>query len=208
MGVSFGLDLPYNTAVNYSIRSCEFGIIVSGSVPVTELVALMKVWSKMGMKTIAPGVATALGASFAITKNVEAWANAIEAEVAQKYPDNPELQWLMGTKTGTSSLAMFSVLARPELRIRATARLGDRHNTPSDADDFLRCSHMVYKLGFENRLEEVSAKWPEWKPIVDNWNQLMQLEYEFEGTPKKPKVVYEKAWIKFNDGFKRIAGSK
>lgn len=208
MGINFTLTQPIHSkqSTSYTVQACEYGILVHGDIPIPDLVALSKVWMKNGLKHIVPGVGQALGGVIAITGNPDAWIQAIEREVKGKYPDDPQRQWLHGTKTGTSSLAMFSVFARPELQVLAAAKLKGRHDLPSDPDDFMRCSGMVYFLGFENRLEEVSGKWPEWKPIIDNWNKLMNLQYTFEGTPKKPKSAYKKAWDKFYSDFRKAIG--
>jgi hypothetical protein len=49
-------------------------------------------------------------------------------------------------------------------------------NTPSDPDDFSRCYRLLLKFPeWRERLQEVADRFPEWKGMVDNWDELERL---------------------------------
>jgi len=112
--------------------------------------------------------------SFAFgTKNeTSVWRAEIEAEC-----ERSRLSWFFGTDVGTSSSAIFGVLADGEKERQSAGTLakefGDGH-TPQDADDFGRCLRVVERFGWRDRLPEVAAAYPDtaWTAIVARWDDL------------------------------------
>ena len=156
--------------------------------PIDEMAALSKLWAKKGYKFLAPGIATALGAMLAVTADVKAWQQVVDAEVAARNSEDPELQWLRGTETGSSSRTIFSVLCRPDLRHAAVA--GDfRPDIPYDPDDFGRCYRLVKLFKWQDRLPEVAKVHSRWAPYVGRWDELASL---FQEANKKQPAADQK----------------
>uniref|UniRef100_A0A6H1ZPM4 Uncharacterized protein n=1 Tax=viral metagenome TaxID=1070528 RepID=A0A6H1ZPM4_9ZZZZ len=81
---------------------------------------------------------------------------------------NP-IDWITGNDTGVSSKVIWSVM------------MGSSPKTvdvPHDPADFGRC-HRLFGLfpEWRNRIEEVSAKFPKWGPMVREWETM---EYLYE----------------------------
>ena len=69
--------------------------------------------------------------------------------------------------TGISSETIWSVM-----RNRAVRHYG----TPKDPQDLGRCLRLLdVAPGWRERLGEVAMRFPEWKPLVDNWTLLETL---------------------------------
>ncbi len=180
MSGTFKVEQPLLHDGSYTVTQCKYGVYITGSVPVNEVTALMQAWSKVGYKWIAPGISQALGASFAITNDVERWSKAIEAEVAEKYPNNPAAQWFHGPYTGASSMALFSVLC-DDLTLAPLAAAKGNNGLPSDADDFTRLYRVVnlkpeWLLRFKT---EIPVKLPRWEPMVREWEVLSALYEDY-----------------------------
>lgn len=91
---------------------------------------------------------------------VRLWNNLPRASV----PDSEAMRWYRGTDTGISSLTIFEVM---------TGHPTANHSPPWDPNDFGRCYRLLDKfLGWELRMDEVADRFPEWKPLVDNWLTL------------------------------------
>jgi len=174
--------------MSYEIRETPHGLLIFGSMPIDEMAALSKLWAKKGYKYLAPGIAQALGAMLAVTGDVKAWQKVVEAEVAARHPEDPELQWLRGADTGSSSKTIFSILCRPDLRHAAVAG-NFRPDIPYDPDDFSRCYRLVRDLKWRDRLPEVAKANPSWAPFVERWDELASL---FQEASKKQKVDDQK----------------
>lgn len=84
--------------------------------------------------------------------------------------------------TGTSSLTIYSVFMHVDSP-------HGRYDLPRDPQDFGRCYRLLQIMpSWKQRLHEVSAKYPEWKPLIERWDDLTAL-YE-EELPRKtaPKL--------------------
>jgi hypothetical protein len=180
----------------YRVERTEHGVAVYGPVPLDDFSALQKVWSKEGFDTLALGVASALGATFAVTTpaGAEAWKHAVEQAATKKAAGDPELEWLLGPDTGFSSLTIFYVLTS-EHTIAASARLGlhGRGSYPHDPDDFGRCYRLLKAIPeWRARLGEVAdvydVVWPE---LVDAWDELEAL-YEQEAPSGRAPKLYQR----------------
>jgi hypothetical protein len=82
--------------------------------------------------------------------------------------------WIANGDTGTSSLTIWSVMTGREVP--------ERHfhpDTPKDPSDFGRCYRLLQVMpAWRPCLPEVSAKYPEWKALVDVWHELTALYQE------------------------------
>lgn len=163
--------------MSYEIKENEFGILVFGSMPIDDMVALAKVWEKRGHTQMVPGVASAMKAMLAVCApaNVKKWKKHIDDQAKERSQGDLELQWLRGSDTGISSKTIFSVLCRPENKGSLLLNDGWSRSTPWDADDFGRCMRLVDLLSWRNRLPEVSSAHPSFGPIVANWDELCSL---------------------------------
>lgn len=98
-------------------------------------------------------------------------------------PTTPH-EWIMGPDTGMSSITIWTVLGGysfPDYKHPAV---------PLDPDDFGRCYRLVKRIaGWEARLPEVAEKYPEWKPLVENWAILCALYEEELPTGQAPKLA-------------------
>ena len=97
-------------------------------------------------------------------------------------------QWIVGNDTGVSSKTIWSVMfgVNP-----------DWQGVPLDVDDFGRCVRLLTLVKeFRPRLKEVSVKYPEWKPIIDDWDELERLYWAWEAQDKGSKERGE-AWNVF-----------
>ena len=93
--------------------------------------------------------------------------------------------WLISGHTGVSSLTIAHVLSRT-----ASPRYGA--HVPLDPSDFGRCLGLLTAVPeFAGRLKEVAAKYPEWAPLVREWDNLKELYYEELPYGTAPKL-YER----------------
>lgn len=85
--------------------------------------------------------------------------------------DGDVAAWIKNGDTGISSETIWSVLSGCPV-----ARTG----FPLDPADFGRCYRLLKAMpGWRARLGEVADKYPEWRPLVDAWDELTTL-YEEE----------------------------
>lgn len=98
-------------------------------------------------------------------------------------PTTPQ-EWIEGPDTGLSSITLWTVLDHryfPD---------GKTPTRPMDNADFGRCYRLVKRIpGWEARLSEVSKRYPEWQPIVDNWAALCAA-YEADKLPGHEPMLY------------------
>lgn len=91
--------------------------------------------------------------------------------------------WLTNGDTGISSETIWSVLTGHPVR---------RAGVPRDPQDFGRCHRLLKVMpAWRARLPEVAAKYPEWKPLVDAWDELTAL-YEEELPKGRPAKLYDR----------------
>jgi len=98
---------------SYEVQRRPHGIAVFGSVPIGDLTALVKRWTKdAGYRFLRPDISDFLGAAFVIVqsdKEAIAWLQELGIR-----PDHPD--WLKSGDTGLSSKTIFGVLAgRPDV---------------------------------------------------------------------------------------------
>ncbi len=148
---------------SYQVQDHPHGVAVIGSVPVNDLVALTEMWSKRGLKMMSLSLASVLGATLVVVKDdaaERAWRESIGA--TEKNPD-----WLRSGDTGTSSKTIYSVLSG----ISCLDQYGP--SVPHDGDDFGRCYRLLKRFpDWRNRMGEVAAKYPEWAPLVREWDKI------------------------------------
>jgi hypothetical protein len=156
----------------YTIVRTPHGVLIRGTVPVNDLVALTKGFEEQGFTQMDPGIATAEKATIALTSEAggKAWREEIETRNATL---NEELAWLNGYDTGTSSLTIFSVMSREHGK---GALRRDKADVPHDPDDFGRCHRLLEKFpAWRVRMHEVADRYPNWGPLVGAWDELTAL---------------------------------
>jgi len=86
-----------------------------------------------------------------------------------------EAAWLFGHDTGVSSKTIFSVMTG----VPCVSGAGGAHY-PLDPSDFGRCYRLLKRFpAWRERLMDVAAAYPEWKPMVERWDEMTAL-YEEE----------------------------
>ncbi len=175
---------------SYRVERHPHGILIFGSVPVDDLVALSKVWAAAGMGHMDPGISLPLRANFAFCspEHGAVWRNEIDARVKSEAGKDVELAWLNGTDTGTSSLTIFSVLSYVH---GAYALRTWRADIPHDPADFGRCHRLLEKIpAWRGRLSEVAKAHPSWTGLVGAWSELTALYLEEIQSPqgRAPKL--------------------
>lgn len=91
--------------------------------------------------------------------------------------------WLRDGDVGTSSSAIVTKLTGLNLC------KPDDMFAPSDPSDLIRCILLfTYVPGFKHRLVEMSDVSPQWKIIVDNWDELEMMVLEEQPTGSAPKT--------------------
>lgn len=81
-------------------------------------------------------------------------------------------EWYAAGDTGISS----ETIARVLLGLTKAEGSLFGPNPPSDAGDFGRCYRLLVKIPeFKSRLGEVAQKYPEWEPVVQQWDRLTAL---------------------------------
>jgi len=77
-----------------------------------------------------------------------------------------ELTWINGADTGISSKTIWAVM------MDVVAENG-WYGTPSDGADFGRCYRLIELVPeWKSQLYKVSDRFPEWRPLVDQWDLL------------------------------------
>jgi len=80
---------------------------------------------------------------------------------------NAAFDWIVGSDTGVSSKTIWGVMMGAEVY---------SPSIPWDTDDFGRCYRLLQMIPeWRHRLTDVSEKYPEWKPLVDNWDELTRI---------------------------------
>jgi hypothetical protein len=164
----------------YTITRYPLGWTISGAdsdrrgIPCDALSESMPLFPKNAV--MCPGIAHHYWAIIAIATpgNVKKWTAEIEASIADL---DEHSRWWRGTDVGTSAATIFATLTRfSDLRDEALEFIRDG-STPSDADDFGRCKRLVERIPeFALKLNEVAEKYPDWKPIIDKWDELCAMK--------------------------------
>jgi len=105
-----------------------------------------------------------------VTAAAKAFANDHARCTTKTYtepvPATPE-QWAKGRDTGTSSMTIYSVMMGVPV---------DRADVPHDPDDFGRCYRLLQLFpAWKTRLDEVAARYPAWRSLVQEWDALESL---------------------------------
>jgi hypothetical protein len=103
-------------------------------------------------------------------------------------PPQSVYEWFRGRDIGTSSLTIYSVFMH-------TDSPHSGYDVPHDPSDFGRCYRLLKLMpSWKDRLDEVAAKFPKWKPFAERWSELTAL-YEEElpsgSAPKLYKLMQE-----------------
>jgi hypothetical protein len=152
MTTTFNCDLNLST---YTIEEYPLGKVIRGSVPVEELLALMKVWKKKKLDWIDIKLASALEASLVITSknNYETWRAQVLSKPNLKDPIEKRLEdWLHSGEVGTSALTIASIMIGRNIR-------NVKYDHPYDQDDLERCRFLL-------------SFFPEWKKRIGELQDL------------------------------------
>jgi hypothetical protein len=84
-------------------------------------------------------------------------------------------EWFMHGDTGVSSESIACALSGSAV----TPRFGG--DVPKDPDDFGRCYRLltVWMPEWKDRIGDVAARFPKWKPLVPLWPKMMELYASF-----------------------------
>lgn len=175
------------------IERHPLGIVFRAPMPVTEFSAFAKHYGAQGFKLMVTELCAPLRAAAVLVRSesdAEAWKAQVNETALRRSGGDPELTWLNGTDTGTSSLAIFSVCS--ERGFMATRFRSDMHTAPSDPSDFGRCYRLLERFpAWRSRLGEVAARFPEWRDLVAAWDELESLYREEMASGTAPKL-YER----------------
>lgn len=175
----------------YTIERTQHGVLIRGDVPVSELVALSKVWEKAGFTLIHPGLAKAAGAGWAVTspEAMPKWEAEIAAKAKSSANGDRELEWLLGHDTGISSLTICAVLSGNHAVAATVARGYFGADIPHDPADFGRCYRLLQAIPeWRERLGEVADKHSIWRPFVREWDAMTALYEEERVLACAPKL--------------------
>jgi hypothetical protein len=98
-------------------------------------------------------------------------------------------EWLNTGERGTSSETIFEVMADHALGMKNWG-----WSTPQDPSDFYRCYTLLQLFPeWKSELHKVADKHPNWKPIIDNWDELCYLlEEELQRADGKAPKLYRR----------------
>jgi hypothetical protein len=112
--------------------------------------------------------------SFAM-KDIHSWSPIGTVSIMEK-----AVAWLRGGDTGMSSETILEVMTGIPVK---------RHSIPWDPADFGRCHRLLQAFPeWEARLGEVATRFPEWKPLVDNWPKLKEIYIRDEPTERSAEL--------------------
>jgi hypothetical protein len=123
----------------------------------------------------------------------QAWLDHVKDSAKLHANGDPEREWLFGPDTGTSSLTIFSVLSKKH-SYEALKKMNPYDpDIPYDPDDFGRCRRLLKKFPeWRARMPEVADRYPEWRPLVRDWDKLDALyEEEVPNDKGKAPKLYE-----------------
>ncbi len=109
------------------------------------------------------------------------------------------IAWLTNGDTGNSSKAIWGVMMGRDV---SGGRAGWT-TTPADPQDFGRCYRLLKVMpSWRARMPEVAACYPEWKPLVDAWDDLTAL-YEEELPAGRCPKLYDRMQALVAEGRKK-----
>lgn len=99
-------------------------------------------------------------------------------------------EWIIKGRTGISSKTIWAVLMG--VVKSPIACCPGQFDIPYDPSDFLRCHNLLQAIpGWRERLPEVAAIFPRWRPFVEAWPELERL-YEKEQRRDTAPLLYDK----------------
>lgn len=99
-----------------------------------------------------------------------------------------EYNWLLSRDTGISSLTIFSVLSAEHGKYAFATRGWFRFGVPHDPADFGRCLRLLNAVPeWRDRLYEVALAYPEWGPLIREWDAIERLYTEELPASTAPK---------------------
>lgn len=109
-------------------------------------------------------------------------------EIAQmKTVEQRAMEWIAYGETGISSKTIWAVM----LGLADPSKRSSPYDWcyPYDPSDFNRCRKLLELIPeWRERLHEVAAMFPEWKGIVEHWDELDRLFDEESNQDKAPKL--------------------
>src|SRR5262245_29659528 len=152
---------------DYRVTENTHGVLIFGPVLLLDLKSLAAGWEERGWTIMAPGIAQALGATFAVTspESFPAWQAEIDAAAAKKAGEDRELAWVTGTDTGLSSCCILARLGDSAMAVaKALQRVhGATWPHPEDPDDLGRCVRLLDRFPDWRKklpmMNECGAKW-------------------------------------------------
>lgn len=168
--------------ITYSVEEHPDAIIVRGTVPMADWIALAERAQPLGLKQMDVGLCQALGAVMVAVN--DAGAARLRSEHEARIADlDPLERWRCGVDTGTSSLTMAHAifgLPFPD---------GRGPDLPHDPGDFGRCLRFLEAVpGAREGLAAVCERYPEWGPLVREWDSLEALYREEEPSGHAPRL--------------------
>ena len=166
--------------MSYTVQQREGCTLITGSVPVTQLMALM---SAAGKAVLSDNLARLAGVQFAwgLPADVGALEDKLRAGklagliAGQADPSAGGLseaarQWLAVGEHGLSSCAMFWKLTGVKPGYIADQ---NHYGHPHDPDDLRRCMRLLDQVPeFAGRIAEMATCSPEWAALVSHWDDL------------------------------------
>jgi len=103
-------------------------------------------------------------------------------------------EWILSEDTGRSSKTIWAVMMEV---IKTPQRCNYRYDIPNDPSDFGRCYRLLMHFPeWIKRLNEMSIIFPKWKPLIDNWNELVMLWIKENPSGKCPMLYNRMSELK------------
>ena len=88
------------------------------------------------------------------------------------------VNWIVEDDYGVASMTIYSVLRQEYMAVVPYRMISwiARVSLPHDSVDFGRCVRLLDRFpGWRKRLNEVGIRYPAWRPLIDQWNQIEDL---------------------------------
>ncbi len=191
------------SADSYKVEQHPHGVLIFGGMPASDFTALVAAWKEHGLTIVDDGISSALGASWCVTspEGSKLWRAEVDAKATASSDGNREVEWLLGTDTGLSSVTLLWAFGKSRLAVDgARNRLRGSHgNPPGDTDDFGRCYRLL-SIFPEWRAGLLDITFPcrlsaDWRPLRSAWPEL---EYLYRKTETGDEVASRRASAEFN----------
>jgi hypothetical protein len=165
---------------DFAVEITDHAVIIRGSCPIDFWTAIAKVAEKeYGYDRMDYCMAGTLSATAVFTSKEDSKTMREEHDANIAHLQDWE-RWLSGWDVGLSSLTMFHAM-KLEVYIPRYVRWWtiDKWCLPSDADDLGRCVRLLDALPeLRADIDMVAFVYPEWKPILEKWDELEALYRE------------------------------